>query len=101
IEFDGLSPKLPRSTRNLLRRCLERNVQNRLRDIGEARIVLENLIKSHEDELQVASTPSNVGRSKLAWVLVAVLAIALTAVAFQGGGAPRLIGGLLIRLDAD
>jgi eukaryotic-like serine/threonine-protein kinase len=58
IAFDKLPAEWPRSIRNLLRRCLDRNVQNRLRDIGEARIFLENLANpSHEDELEDTATP--------------------------------------------
>jgi serine/threonine-protein kinase len=42
IDFAALPAETPPAVRALLRRCLDRNVRNRLRDIGEARIVLEN-----------------------------------------------------------
>src|SRR5206468_1133478 len=59
LEFDKLPAEAPRSIRGLLRRCLERNVRNRLRDIGEARIVLENLAnRANEDEVEGLPTPS-------------------------------------------
>jgi hypothetical protein len=41
IDFDKLPRETPPAIRGLLRRCLDRNVKNRLRDIGEARIAIE------------------------------------------------------------
>src|SRR3984957_2729833 len=40
IEFDKLPKETPNSIRDLLRRCLDRDVKSRLRDIGEARVVI-------------------------------------------------------------
>ena len=50
-EVDGsrLPPATPPALRQLLSRCLERNVTRRLRDIGEARVAL--------DDLSTASAP--------------------------------------------
>src|SRR5215469_2323830 len=42
IDFKRLPANMPEPIRQLLRRCLTRDVRNRLRDIGKARIVLEN-----------------------------------------------------------
>jgi serine/threonine-protein kinase len=41
IDFDQLPSETPAAIRGLLRRCLDRNPRNRLRDIGEARIAIE------------------------------------------------------------
>src|ERR1700682_4724164 len=38
IDFEKLPKETPRSIRDLLKRCLDRDVKTRLRDIGEARI---------------------------------------------------------------
>ena len=40
IALDRLPPGVPPAIRRLLARCLERDPKQRLRDIGEARIVL-------------------------------------------------------------
>ena len=40
IDWPHLPPTTPSAIRQLLRRCLERDVRQRLRDIGEARVVL-------------------------------------------------------------
>ena len=42
IEWSALDPLTPASVRRLLSRCLDRDARRRLRDIGEARIVLED-----------------------------------------------------------
>ena len=42
IDFDALPSQTPAAVRMLLKRCLDRNLRTRLRDIGEARIALEN-----------------------------------------------------------
>ena len=40
-QWEVLSPTLPVGLRRLLRRCLEKNTRHRLRDIGDARIEIE------------------------------------------------------------
>jgi len=41
IDFDKLPKETPKAIRDLLRRCLDRDVRKRLRDIGEARVGIE------------------------------------------------------------
>ena len=42
IDWTALPPSTPASVRRLIARCLDRDIRQRLRDIGEARIVLED-----------------------------------------------------------
>ena len=44
IDFDRLPGETPQSVRVLLRRCLDRDVKARLRDIGEARVALQRYL---------------------------------------------------------
>ena len=44
IDWSALPPDAPPPLRDLLRRCLERDPKQRLRDIGEARIVLGKFV---------------------------------------------------------
>jgi Tol biopolymer transport system component len=44
IDFEKLPKETPRAIRELLRRCLDRDVKNRLRDIGEARVVIARVL---------------------------------------------------------
>jgi len=53
-EWDDLSGTVPRSIARLLRRCLTKDPNQRLRDIGEARIVIEGAISG---TLEETSTP--------------------------------------------
>ena len=57
--------------RGLLRRCLDRDVKTRLRDIGEARIVLSQPLEPAAAPV-VAAQP---GRAIVAWTVAALLAI--------------------------
>jgi len=64
----------PLRIRALIERCLERDVKRRLRDIGEARVVLS-------DPLEPAPAPATAARSPrssvVPWVMTAALAVAL------------------------
>jgi serine/threonine protein kinase len=42
IDLGQLPEETPPTIRELIRRCLDRNLKNRLRDIGEARIAIDN-----------------------------------------------------------
>ncbi|HEX5044842.1 MAG TPA: protein kinase, partial [Candidatus Polarisedimenticolaceae bacterium] len=57
IAFDALPPSLPAQLRNLVRRCLERDPRKRLRDIGEARLVLEEIQTGGPEPSMAAGTP--------------------------------------------
>ncbi len=61
--FDELPPGTPPHIRRLLERCLRKDVSTRLRDIGEARIMLD------EPNLMPAAAP--VRRSVVPWVVSA------------------------------
>jgi serine/threonine-protein kinase len=88
IEFAALPAATPATVRTLLRRCLERDPKQRLRDIGEARITLERVVagnasgeRSNTDgaaadkAAQRAAAP--LARRMLPWGLFTVTAIAL------------------------
>ena len=49
VDFSRLPPETPAPLRQLLRRCLERNPKNRLHDIADARLVLDDLIAGREE----------------------------------------------------
>lgn len=44
-DYDALPRAVPRNTRYLLRRCLEKDVKRRLHDIGDARIEIEDILE--------------------------------------------------------
>jgi serine/threonine protein kinase len=72
IDFDKLPRETPRAIRDLVKRCLDRNVKTRLQAIGEARIAIENV----GTELQVAAN-APAPTSRLGWVGWGVAGLAI------------------------
>jgi eukaryotic-like serine/threonine-protein kinase len=84
--FEELPAETPERLRRLLARCLERDPKQRLRDIGEARVLLSEIERGVPDARSpVASLPaiaqlSSPPRSNaMPWILAGVLAVALVA----------------------
>jgi len=85
IDFAQLPAETPAVVRTLLRRCLDRDVRSRLRDIGEARVAIDAYLANPERDAQVASPRRTSARPWLTAVLAAVAVVALAgavAVAF-------------------
>jgi eukaryotic-like serine/threonine-protein kinase len=79
IDFFALPASTQPALRQLLRRCLERNPKNRLHDIADARIVLDDLIAGRpgEDFGLPAPAPSRRARwITAAWVTALVVGVA-------------------------
>jgi len=83
IDWSPLPVDVPAPLHQLLRRCLERDPRKRLRDIGEARLILED---PHALDPVVASSPTAIGasgltaprwRRALPWAVAGLLAAAL------------------------
>jgi len=91
--------RLPRSTppavRRLIERCLIKNPLQRLRDIGEARIALENT--GAEPEAAVGGAPSG----KLAWIVAGAMAAIGALALWAPWRAPKPADRPLVRLDVD
>jgi Tol biopolymer transport system component len=88
IDLARLPPGTPRAVRELLRRCLERRPKNRLHDIADARIVLDEVaagLDGGDDAVpSAAPRPAAVWRRALPW-LVALAAVALGVVGLVRG----------------
>ena len=68
IEFDQLLSTTPRVIRDVAKRCLDRDVKTRLRDIGEARIAIQKYLSNPAEEAAVAvpgAPPPR--RSRVVW----------------------------------
>jgi Tol biopolymer transport system component len=79
-DWSALPANTPRAIVQLLRRCLEKDPKQRLRDIGEARIAIDAVQRGVADEPAAAGAPAEAG-SKRAWLPWAVAAIAFAAAA--------------------
>jgi len=84
IELDDLPADTPPAVRRLIERCLDRDKMRRLRDMGEARIAIEDVIANpdKEDAVAVSVSEKAAGRpSRWPWVVTA-LAIILAVIGF-------------------
>ena len=79
IDFGTLPVDTPQAVHGLIRRCLERDVKARLRDIGEARVTIERHLANPlgaRESSAVTATPAR--RSTPAIAALGVAAIAVT-----------------------
>ncbi len=73
--WEVLPPETPEAVRRLLRRCLDKDAKRRLRDIGEARILLGDV-----EAGAAVSDPPRAAPARLGWIVAAastVVALAL------------------------
>jgi Tol biopolymer transport system component len=75
-DLNALPARTPPAIRALLDRCLRKDVKTRLRDIGEARIVLENPGGAE------VPLPAEARPAKLPWVVAALAILLAAAVSF-------------------
>ena len=87
IDWRALPGDTPPRLRWVLERCLERNPKQRLRDIGEARVALEELPKdaSHPGRLVPPAEVTSVVRARAGSPLTVVAGVALLALGFALG----------------
>jgi tRNA A-37 threonylcarbamoyl transferase component Bud32 len=83
-DWSRLPTDTPARVRTLLRRCLERQPRLRLRDIGEARIMLEDVLRGAPEEPGAAHAPAAAARTRAPLALVAGVALAATLVGAAG-----------------
>jgi len=82
IGLAELPSSTPAAIRRLLHHVLERNPRNRLHDIADARIVLDELISGRVDESDAPSADgsgTSGRRRRLPWILAATTALATVA----------------------
>ena len=81
--WQALPDTTPSIVRRLLERCLEKDVRRRLRDIGDARIELEDALAGRAPGAPVAPRAR---RERAAWTSLVVVTLALAATLAIGGG---------------
>src|SRR5690348_362100 len=81
-DWSQLPSATPPHVRVLLRRCLQKDPRQRLRDIGDARISLEEVLSGSQESFTAAGVKFSLGRRVLPWaagVLAGVLLAGLVA----------------------
>ena len=96
IEWGSLPADTPPRIRRLLERCLERDPKLRLRDIGDARITIQEVLDGGEDLTVTtsAATRRPVWLSATPWI-IAVVALAALGWSRVTGGEPRATSGVM------
>jgi len=81
IDLDRVPPGTSHGVRQLLARCLERDPKRRLRDIGEARIAIDDVIANPVGESgpTTPAAPRRTWALAVPWALAAILLVALLA----------------------
>ena len=89
VDYTALPAETPARLRQLLTDCLVRDPKQRLRDIGDARRALDQVIRGVPADAAVSAT-SAVGRSRtsgvsvaLAWAIAALAVLSAVAIAWQ------------------
>jgi Tol biopolymer transport system component len=88
-DWDALPPSTPVTLRRLLTRCLKKDARTRLRDIGDARVQLDELIGGSAEELSPAASVAPVHvpvprASRRPWLAVAMVALVAAGLAIPG-----------------
>ena len=100
LNWQALPPDVPEPVRRLLRRCLERDPKRRLRDIGEARLTLEDplWLQSTATGSIAATLPANIPlwRRLLPIVATALIVAASAGIAWWITK-PQPVPGLVTR----
>ena len=89
-DWSALPPETPRRIRDLLRRCLQKDPARRLRDIGDARLELEDAATEPAAAPVVAVGAARRGTAVIAWAVAALaMVIAAAAIIFPWRTASR------------
>src|SRR5438552_1027973 len=85
-DWDVLPPNAPPRLRDLLRRCLVKEPRNRVRDIGDVRISIEEMIARPESSTPVeAAAPVTARRRAIFWKAAVALIVLTTILGFALG----------------
>jgi eukaryotic-like serine/threonine-protein kinase len=80
--FDALPVKTPAAIQNLLRRCLEKNPKRRLQHVGEARIVIEDVLSGAIAAEPIFTSRGGQPQHSLGWIVALILLLTLAALSF-------------------
>ena len=99
-DWTPLPVALPESVRRLLRRCLDRDAKHRLRDIGEARVVLEEAIVLPTGDSPASAPARRVIAPWLGGIALGSVLTGLAIVGMTAPGTPPPVGRFAVGLDS-
>ena len=97
-DFSGLPPSTPATIRRLFRRCLDRDPHRRLRDIGEARIAIDEALAGAPEE---ARPTAGFRGSILGWVVAAAALLLAAVLGFRLWRSTRPVDRPLLSVSVD
>ena len=89
--WNALPAQTPARVRELLRRCLEKDARRRLRDIGDARLELEDVLAARNSSTSVAAAGPDLAQRRGALPPIAIAIVAALIGLIAGGFAGRLM----------
>ena len=75
-EWDALPAQTPVAIRQLLRRCLDKDPRRRLRDIGDARIEIDDVRNAPQQDRRIAQVSAG-SRRRLAWASALAVVVSI------------------------
>jgi Tol biopolymer transport system component len=84
-DWDALPSRTPQRIRDLLKRCLDKDAKRRLRDIGDARIEIEDVIATRTSSPDAVAAAAHRSRVKLRTIAGAVSLVVMSAAAVYYG----------------
>ncbi len=101
--WHALPAAAPPRLRGLLRRCLDKDAKRRLRDIGDARVQIEELLSGAPDEAGVSAipTPQSVWQRALPWGVAAAAVVVAAAATTRWSPWRNPSSSAPLRLNAD
>jgi serine/threonine-protein kinase len=95
-DWSMLPADTPRAIRRLVQRCLEKDPKQRLRDIGDARVEIEHVIRAPQDDIDpsvaVQERSTWRRRTRMAAAVAGVLGLALIGFAWWTLTRPTAVG---------
>ena len=100
-DFSRLPAGTPTSIRRLLKRCLDKDPQRRLRDIGEARVAIDDAGSEEAPAAAPVAAAAPVRRGLPVWAVAAPLTLAIAVLGGLLWRATRPVERPLLRFSAD
>jgi serine/threonine protein kinase/Tol biopolymer transport system component len=103
-DLSGLPPATPGGIRKLLRRCLDKDPRRRLRDIGEARVAIDEILAGPETPEVPPEAPPQAAtprRGLLRWAIAGALAISTAGAAWMAWRASQQVERRIMRFSVD
>jgi Tol biopolymer transport system component len=98
-DWTALPAATPVKVRDLLRRCLQKDKTQRLRDAGDARIEIQEAIAAPKESGVTQAAPAST--SKLPWAVAAGLVVLLGVASWALWRSTQPVDQPLVRLDVD